>query len=630
MRLSPSIHAATEPGRTVARVLSNPPRPARLRRDAALLALLVGAGAAMLAGWLGVWTLSYRLTHGNDFTYSYLVTYGAVWERLYDWLVLGNALLPGLEPPQSIDILVYALVGAFGVVGAGYVVGLVLLDRGLGRWRGMVWLVVAVTVWIQVALFLMPGVYTSDIFSYIMYGRIAAVYGANPYVAPPDAFPGDPIFTWVRPFWWGQPSVYGPLWTDLSWALTRLTDSLSLTDQVLAYKLLMNASYLVDLGLVWWLLGRLRPGDGTRRARVTAFAMFAWNPLLLFEIAGNGHNDALMVTLLLLSLVPLAGRRALPGAEPRGSRAWGHRSEIATHRRWSAALVLAGLSSLVKYTSGVLVLFYAVAWARQVRRWRTGLAWMAGAALGLAGLALALAWPWLQLPQALRPLLEAAGGTLYTNSVPDLVALTVADQLLARAGLDPSAAQDAARAGMKLLTRAAFALYLVWESRRVWERAAAGRRAAIQAVLEASTRALLLVITVVLTWVLAWYFTWPLALAALLGWGSTLARVVIAYSLTALPVFYAHQYWEYLMPGSLLLAYAGLPLLVPVGEWLLRRRRVPASPLPSAGGQPAPGGGVPAYLAAGRQDRHEVPASAPWPGLPPERLQPDELERLAR
>ena len=41
------------------------------------------------------------------------------------------------------------------------------------------------------------------------------------------------------------------------------------------------------------------------RARLTAFVVFAWNPLMLFDAAGNAHNDALMVTLLLLGIVPL-------------------------------------------------------------------------------------------------------------------------------------------------------------------------------------------------------------------------------------------------------------------------------------------------------------------------------------
>src|SRR6266516_4220143 len=56
-----------------------------------------------------------------------------------------------------------------------------------------------------------------------MYGRIAAVYAANPYVHPPAEFASDPFLAWVFPFWRDQPSVYGPGWTDFSWLPSALT-----------------------------------------------------------------------------------------------------------------------------------------------------------------------------------------------------------------------------------------------------------------------------------------------------------------------------------------------------------------------------------------------------------------------
>src|SRR5579871_2765714 len=61
------------------------------------LALLVAAAVVMQIGWIGVWTLSYRLTHGNDYTFTYLMTRPAVWDKLMDFLLLANTLAPGLE-----------------------------------------------------------------------------------------------------------------------------------------------------------------------------------------------------------------------------------------------------------------------------------------------------------------------------------------------------------------------------------------------------------------------------------------------------------------------------------------------------------------------------------------------------
>src|SRR5262252_4731692 len=79
------------------------------------LALLLGAGALIQIGWLGVWTLSYRLTHGNDFTFTYLMTQPDAWSKLMDLLTLGNTLAPGLEMPGfsgpvSLDMVVNSLV----------------------------------------------------------------------------------------------------------------------------------------------------------------------------------------------------------------------------------------------------------------------------------------------------------------------------------------------------------------------------------------------------------------------------------------------------------------------------------------------------------------------------------------
>src|SRR5450631_4204782 len=63
------------------------------------LLLLACAGIVMQLGWTMVWTLSYHLTHGNDFTFTYLETQPIVWEKLQGLLLLANVLAPGLELP---------------------------------------------------------------------------------------------------------------------------------------------------------------------------------------------------------------------------------------------------------------------------------------------------------------------------------------------------------------------------------------------------------------------------------------------------------------------------------------------------------------------------------------------------
>src|SRR5438067_5476669 len=146
---------ATRPARpTVARATSDNPAT-----QIARLFLLVCAGAVVQLGWTMVWTLSYRLTHGNDFTYVYLVSQSGVWEKLRDLLVIANTLAPGLEGPDgpvTLDIIVNTLVIGFGLTGVGYLAAVLLIDLGISAVRGAVVLVVLFEVLFQVTLFVMP------------------------------------------------------------------------------------------------------------------------------------------------------------------------------------------------------------------------------------------------------------------------------------------------------------------------------------------------------------------------------------------------------------------------------------------------------------------------------------------
>jgi hypothetical protein len=365
--------------------------------------------------------------------------------------------------------------------------------------------------------------------------------------------------------------VYGPLWTDIGWVIARvlapLNDNVStlddgtvlqigLMDQVFAYKLLMNAVQVVNLVLVWWLLGRVMASRP--RARLTAFIVYAWNPLMLFDAAGNAHNDALMVTLLLLGIVPLVSRSKAP-----------------TNTAWLVGTFFVGLSALIKYTTGLVGLFYIVPWARRLSSWPARLMWIGGSAGLIAVATVVLYVPWIDFPRFLGPILVAASGKtwMYTNWAPDLVALTISDQWLDPNGLNSEATREVVRFWTKAVTRAIFGVYLVWEVVRLWRMAGDPQRSVLDAVLEASARAFTILILVVLTWVLEWYWMWPLALVTLLGWRRMLTRIVVAYTLTSLPVFYVHHYWSTNMPGVLVLAYALPPLALPVVAWAWGRWR---------------------------------------------------------
>jgi hypothetical protein len=506
-----------------------------------------------------------------------------VWHKLMDFLVLGNTLAPGLEMPgfqgpASLDVVVNSMVMVFVIGGLGYLAAILLIDSGVSAIRGAVFVIVGFVVLFQVTLFLTPGLFTTDIFSYVMYGHISAVYSLNPYIYPPNYFPGNPLLNWIHPIWHDQPTVYGPLWTGIGWLMAQATASLpdltttlddgtvlnvGLMDQVFAYKLLMNVVQLVNLALVWWLLGRIMRDKP--RARLVAFTVFAWNPLMLFDAAGNAHNDTLMVTLLLLGLIPLALR-----AQP-------------SNRDWLVGNVFVALSALIKYTTGLVGLFYIVPWARRLPSWRSRVVWIGGTGVIVGAITTALFWPWLD-PRAFEPMLVAASGKpwMFTNWAPDLVALT-ADRWLDPSTIDdPAALHETVRTWAKVITRLIFAVYMAWEVVRLWRIAGHRDRSVLEPILEASARAFTVLILVVLTWVLEWYWMWPLALVTLLGWRRMLTKVVVGYTLTSLPVFYVHHYWSTNMPGGLILLYALPPLLLPVVDWAWRRWSPRARPTEAA------------------------------------------------
>ena len=148
---------------------------------------------------------------------------------------------------------------------------------------------------------------SDDIFYSIFCGRIIAHYGQNPFLQPPAHFAPNPFLRYTG--WQESTMPYGPLWALLSGGLSKLAGD-SLLVNVLAFKGLEAVAHLASAVLIALLLRRLRP------ERVLAgTVLWAWNPLVLIESAGHGHNDGVMVALILLALVCVVYRRpawALP------------------------------------------------------------------------------------------------------------------------------------------------------------------------------------------------------------------------------------------------------------------------------------------------------------------------------
>ncbi|HUP27083.1 MAG TPA: hypothetical protein VM409_01515, partial [Chloroflexia bacterium] len=293
-----------------------------------------------------------------------------------------NALFPQrwvtLEPTQNLALLMVPLYMAAMVLVTGPLLYLLRRLRGhlliAARERRALLVVVAgFTVAFMLVLLFVRGVLSTDVYSYVWYSRIWVDHGASPYThAPIEFVPPDPEGSLAWVYWQKEPSVYGPVWVAASAVAYKVGQMLGgFSAQVLTMRLLADAAHLANAWLVWNIAGvlarpatrqgdrlkirRTRPANryfqrlrhvtyrkaranapmGTEHAgtsvQVAALLLYIWNPLLLIEFAGSGHNDAVMLTLVLLAL-------------------WLH-----LKGSWRGAALALGLAVLVKLPAAIFI-----------------------------------------------------------------------------------------------------------------------------------------------------------------------------------------------------------------------------------------------------------------------------------
>jgi hypothetical protein len=165
--------------------------------------------------------------------------------------------------------------------------------------RQAIWLVLGVALILRVVLITNPLLLSSDIYRYVWDGRVQAA-GINPY----RYIPADPALTALR-----DTAIY-PNINRRSYARTIYPPAAQvvfaivgrITQTVLAMKLAMLAFEIVAVLCLLRLLALARlPAE-----RVL---IYAWNPLVLWSFACDGHVDAIAVGLLAVALLCRAERR---------------------------------------------------------------------------------------------------------------------------------------------------------------------------------------------------------------------------------------------------------------------------------------------------------------------------------
>jgi hypothetical protein len=374
----------------------------------------------------------------------------------------------GTDPllPESARPIPGSLAGAFGSTGLdiGYggtiavlatmFISYVLAVRGAAFLSPRV--VLASIAALNALVLLAPPLLSTDIFSYQFYGRMGALYGANPYLAGPHAIALDPLYPYIGAKWAYTPSAYGPVFTALSYPFA----ALGIAAADLAYKATAALASLALVAAVWN-AARLRGLDPVKAA-----VLVGLNPLLLVYGVGGGHNDLLMLAVLSAGLYAVLQRRDRAGG----------------------ALLVAAAG--IKLTAG-FVLPFAVVGARDASRERRREV-LVGAGLAVVGIAAMSFAMFGTGPMHLVATLQKTQASGDWYSVPGLIATQL--------GLGP-----VGRPAGIALTLVLVAV-TIWLLRRV-------ARGELDWVTGAGWATLALLVTA--SSLLPWYVAWLLPLAAL-------------------------------------------------------------------------------------------------------------------
>jgi hypothetical protein len=405
-----------------------------------------------------------------------------------------------------------------------YLAALILVMR-----RGSVrpWLVFGGSVLFCLTLWATHPLTSADIFNYITSARIFWVHGENPLVVPPLAYPDDPFFRLLT-FWQGIPSPYGPLWSLIA-GVPVLVGGDDPRRTVLAFKAVSILFFLATGALLYMTAVRIRPDSG-----VPALLAYTWNPLAVLHVAGNGHNDAVMMFFVAVFLFALA-------------------------RGWTAAAIVAlAASALVKYATLLIVPLLVVWWFRSRRRpaWRQ----LALGGAAAAVLIIALYAPFWSGFGTLRTALDE--GSYFTVSVPAAL----------RGALDQFMALNRAEQLTRLITRGALLIVLVILLLRL-------RSGRLAYLVEACFYAFFAYLCLAASYFSPWHVLWPLTFAVLLPFRRDVLWPAVTLSLTAMSVLVAAVWFrEAYAPNPradwygmhLAAALAVFPLPVLVWFWTIR------------------------------------------------------------
>jgi len=363
-----------------------------------------------------------------------------------------------------------------------------------------------------VALYWMYPVNAIDLFLYAVRSRVLTTYGANPSAISFDYYPGDPWMAYITPEWVGHVSPYGPLWNLIAAPITALAGD-QIVVALVGFKCLMVLGYMAG----GWVIARTLAATGTA-ANATGALLYLWNPLVLWEGIGNGHNDVLFALALLLALYAWLTRRD----------------------RWVIALLV--VAAMIKYVSLPLIPLAAIAlWRRAENRPMRARLVLWSALLSALAIVIAL-YPFYDL-HAIWSSIGAQGTIFYTSPAAAAIAL-----------FNDYYPHDSLTHMATWAGRALVLVAVLWQAIVLWRRPERLPRACFEV--------LFMLLLVAMPNARPWYLIWLVGVAALLPWGWPAWRAIL-WSAGALASYglliWVEAWWQ---PGYDTIQVVVVPLIL--------------------------------------------------------------------
>jgi hypothetical protein len=214
-----------------------------------------------------------------------------------------HGLIPAFSALSGIQLYVIMFLFLSVLYLAGVVLVLKTIPKEATSW-GLILMIVLSSVFFRISLVPSePTVLSKDIYRFIWDGRVQ-LKGINPYRYPPGAeelkdLRDDQIYPNINRK--ESPTLY-PAGAQIFFRLVHLV----VGNSIAGFKGIM---VFFDILAVLLLMALLKK-QGINRSHII---IYAWNPLVIFEIAYSGHLEGLTVFLMVAALYLAAIHRKLPG-----------------------------------------------------------------------------------------------------------------------------------------------------------------------------------------------------------------------------------------------------------------------------------------------------------------------------